>query len=184
MPLSHPKRLTPYKRDAVSFWHKMLISNHGILFQEAYSVARQFNLIPPVCEQAEYHYFQRDKVEVQLPELYHKIGQTPSVQQLCLSLFYQFNVHFVSLPCLPLFYSFRCWSDDLVSTCLWINHREVQRRCARVLQSSNEGQFDLTGPPLGFLSLKISLGVILSPISGAQRCEISTVSMLFSIFSS
>ncbi|XP_018589293.1 voltage-gated potassium channel subunit beta-3-like [Scleropages formosus] len=41
---------------------------------EAYSVARQFNLIPPVCEQAEYHYFQRDKVEAQLPELYHKIG--------------------------------------------------------------------------------------------------------------
>ncbi|KAK3513297.1 hypothetical protein QTP70_009784 [Hemibagrus guttatus] len=41
---------------------------------EAYSVARQFNLIPPVCEQAEYHFFQRDKVEVQLPELYHKIG--------------------------------------------------------------------------------------------------------------
>ncbi|KAL4631420.1 voltage-gated potassium channel subunit beta-3 [Arapaima gigas] len=41
---------------------------------EAYSVARQFNLIPPVCEQAEYHYFQRDKVEGHLPELYHKIG--------------------------------------------------------------------------------------------------------------
>uniref|UniRef100_A0A3P8ZY26 Voltage-gated potassium channel subunit beta-1 n=1 Tax=Esox lucius TaxID=8010 RepID=A0A3P8ZY26_ESOLU len=42
---------------------------------EAYSVARQFNLIPPVCEQAEYHFFQRDKVEIQLPELYHKIGK-------------------------------------------------------------------------------------------------------------
>ncbi|XP_078267103.1 voltage-gated potassium channel subunit beta-1a [Rhinoraja longicauda] len=41
---------------------------------EAYSVARQFNLIPPVCEQAEYHIFQREKIEVQLPELYHKIG--------------------------------------------------------------------------------------------------------------
>uniref|UniRef100_UPI003AAF8688 voltage-gated potassium channel subunit beta-3-like n=1 Tax=Centroberyx gerrardi TaxID=166262 RepID=UPI003AAF8688 len=41
---------------------------------EAYSVARQFNLVPPVCEQAEYHYFQRDKVELHLPELYHKIG--------------------------------------------------------------------------------------------------------------
>uniref|UniRef100_A0A3Q3AE82 Potassium voltage-gated channel subfamily A regulatory beta subunit 3 n=1 Tax=Kryptolebias marmoratus TaxID=37003 RepID=A0A3Q3AE82_KRYMA len=41
---------------------------------EAYSIARQFNLIPPVCEQAEYHYFQRDKVELYLPELYHKIG--------------------------------------------------------------------------------------------------------------
>uniref|UniRef100_A0AAY4BMJ2 Voltage-gated potassium channel subunit beta-1 n=1 Tax=Denticeps clupeoides TaxID=299321 RepID=A0AAY4BMJ2_9TELE len=37
-------------------------------------LARQFNLIPPVCEQAEYHFFQRDKVEAQLPELYHKIG--------------------------------------------------------------------------------------------------------------
>uniref|UniRef100_UPI00358E4EE1 voltage-gated potassium channel subunit beta-3-like n=1 Tax=Myxine glutinosa TaxID=7769 RepID=UPI00358E4EE1 len=41
---------------------------------EAYSVARQFNLIPPVCEQAEYNLFHRDKVELQLPELYHKIG--------------------------------------------------------------------------------------------------------------
>ncbi|XP_018429480.1 PREDICTED: voltage-gated potassium channel subunit beta-3 isoform X2 [Nanorana parkeri] len=41
---------------------------------EAYSVARQFNLIPPVCEQAEYHLFQREKVETQMPELYHKIG--------------------------------------------------------------------------------------------------------------
>lgn len=38
-------------------------------------MARQFNLIPPVCEQAEYHLFQREKVEVQLPELYHKIGK-------------------------------------------------------------------------------------------------------------
>lgn len=51
-----------------------------IFTQEAYSVARQFNLIPPVCEQAEYHFFQRDKVETQLPELYHKIGE--SVQTL------------------------------------------------------------------------------------------------------
>ncbi|XP_060794205.1 voltage-gated potassium channel subunit beta-1-like isoform X2 [Neoarius graeffei] len=41
---------------------------------EAYSVARQFNLIAPICEQAEYHMFQREKVEVQLPELFHKIG--------------------------------------------------------------------------------------------------------------
>nr|XP_060501004.1 voltage-gated potassium channel subunit beta-3 [Panthera onca] len=41
---------------------------------EAYSVARQFNLIPPVCEQAEHRLFQREKVQVQLPELYHKIG--------------------------------------------------------------------------------------------------------------
>lgn len=49
------------------------------LRQEAYSVARQFNLIPPICEQAEYHMFQREKVEVQLPELFHKIGTAVGV---------------------------------------------------------------------------------------------------------
>ncbi|XP_050924062.1 voltage-gated potassium channel subunit beta-3, partial [Lates calcarifer] len=48
--------------------------SHLSVSQEAYSIARQFNLVPPVCEQAEYHYFQRDKVELHLPELYHKIG--------------------------------------------------------------------------------------------------------------
>ncbi|XP_068443716.1 voltage-gated potassium channel subunit beta-2-like [Clinocottus analis] len=47
---------------------------NAVEIMEAYSVARQFNLVPPVCEQAEYHYFQREKVELQLPELYHKIG--------------------------------------------------------------------------------------------------------------
>lgn len=47
--------------------------------QEAYSMARQFNLIPPVCEQAEHHLFQREKVEMQLPELYHKIGSQPLI---------------------------------------------------------------------------------------------------------
>ena len=39
-------------------------------------MARQFNLIPPVAEQAEYHMFQREKVELQMPELYNKIGTT------------------------------------------------------------------------------------------------------------
>ena len=47
------------------------LSHH---MQEAYAMARQFNLIPPVCEQAEHHLFQREKMEMQLPELYHKIG--------------------------------------------------------------------------------------------------------------
>ncbi|KAG8189816.1 hypothetical protein JTE90_026119 [Oedothorax gibbosus] len=41
---------------------------------EAYTVARQFNLIPPLAEQTEYHMFQREKVEIHLPELFHKIG--------------------------------------------------------------------------------------------------------------
>ena len=41
---------------------------------EAYAVSRQYNLIPPVVEQSEYHFFQRENVEVQLPALYEKIG--------------------------------------------------------------------------------------------------------------
>ncbi|XP_078063108.1 voltage-gated potassium channel subunit beta-3-like, partial [Mustelus asterias] len=46
----------------------------SVEIMEAYSVARQFNLIPPSCEQPEYHLFHRDNVEILLPELYHKIG--------------------------------------------------------------------------------------------------------------
>jgi potassium voltage-gated channel Shaker-related subfamily A beta protein 2 len=45
-----------------------------VLIKEAYSVARQFNLIPPICEQAEYHLFQREKVEILLPDVFQKIG--------------------------------------------------------------------------------------------------------------
>ena len=42
--------------------------------QEAYSVARQFNLIPPIAEQCEYSLLTRDKVELHMPEMFHKIG--------------------------------------------------------------------------------------------------------------
>ncbi|CAK8696932.1 unnamed protein product [Clavelina lepadiformis] len=41
---------------------------------EAHSVARQFNLIPPIAEQAEYHFFQRETAENWLPQLSQKIG--------------------------------------------------------------------------------------------------------------
>jgi potassium voltage-gated channel Shaker-related subfamily A beta protein 3 len=49
-------------------------------------MARQFNLIPPVCEQVEHHLFQREKVEMQLPELYHKIGVQPLIPTFPLAL--------------------------------------------------------------------------------------------------
>lgn len=71
------------------------------------------------------------------------------------------------------FDSFRGRSHDLVSACLWINHREVQRWCTGVLQSSDEGQFDLTSCPPGFIPLQLGLGVMLPPISETQQCEIS-----------
>lgn len=41
---------------------------------EAYSNCRQFNCIPPIAEQAEYHMFCREKCELYLPEMYNKIG--------------------------------------------------------------------------------------------------------------
>ena len=43
-------------------------------FKEAYSVARQFNLIPPICEQTEYNMFQREDAELNLPDIYNRIG--------------------------------------------------------------------------------------------------------------
>ena len=41
---------------------------------EACLIARQFNLIEPVAEQAEYNFFQREFVEVQIPSLAEKLG--------------------------------------------------------------------------------------------------------------
>ena len=41
---------------------------------EAYSIARQFNQIPPIVEQAEYNMLTREKVELMMPELRTKIG--------------------------------------------------------------------------------------------------------------
>jgi voltage-dependent potassium channel beta subunit len=47
---------------------------NAVEIMEAYSVARQFNLIPPICEQAEYHFFSREEVELGIPEINNKIG--------------------------------------------------------------------------------------------------------------
>lgn len=59
-------------KDLAFYWGTSRWSSMEIM--EAYSVARQFNLIPPVCEQAEYNVFQREVVETQLPDMYGKIG--------------------------------------------------------------------------------------------------------------
>lgn len=41
---------------------------------EAYGVARQYGLVPPVMEQPEYNMFRRDRVEKELAPLYERIG--------------------------------------------------------------------------------------------------------------
>ncbi|NJD58697.1 MAG: aldo/keto reductase [Anaerolineales bacterium] len=41
---------------------------------QAYSIARQYNLIPPTMEQPEYNMFRRDKVEREFLRLYQEIG--------------------------------------------------------------------------------------------------------------
>lgn len=42
--------------------------------QEAYGVARQYNLIPPTMEQPQYNMFHRHRVEVEYAQLYKNIG--------------------------------------------------------------------------------------------------------------
>lgn len=100
-------------------------------------MARQFNLIPPICEQAEYHMFQREKVEVQLPELFHKIGMTVGIlpqplKPQCYPSPELLRPGFTapggagSSGVIPLFYSVpRCRSHDLVPTGLWHRLGEV-----------------------------------------------------------
>ena len=41
---------------------------------EAFAISRQFNCPPPICEQMEYHMDVRDKMELQMLELFHKAG--------------------------------------------------------------------------------------------------------------
>lgn len=41
---------------------------------EAYSAARQYNLVPPTMEQPEYNMFRRDRVELELEPLYERVG--------------------------------------------------------------------------------------------------------------
>ncbi|CAK9302499.1 unnamed protein product [Gordionus sp. m RMFG-2023] len=41
---------------------------------EAYSLARQFNLIPPITDQLEYNLMTREKFEISMQDMNHKIG--------------------------------------------------------------------------------------------------------------
>lgn len=46
----------------------------GVEIMEAYSVARQYNLVPPTMEQPQYNLFTREKVEVEFHKLYNTVG--------------------------------------------------------------------------------------------------------------
>lgn len=46
----------------------------AVEISEAYNNCRQFNCPLPICEQAEYHFLCREKVEISLPEVYNKLG--------------------------------------------------------------------------------------------------------------
>ena len=48
----------------------------SVEISEAYNNCRQFNCPPPICEQSEYHFLCRDKIEISLPEVYNKLGKS------------------------------------------------------------------------------------------------------------
>ncbi|XP_045458312.1 voltage-gated potassium channel subunit beta-2 [Melitaea cinxia] len=56
----------------VMYWGTARWSPSEIM--DAYTNCRQFNCITPIVEQTEYHMFCREKPELYMPELYHKIG--------------------------------------------------------------------------------------------------------------
>lgn len=61
---------------------------------DAYTNCRQFNCITPIVEQTEYHMFCREKPELYMPELYHKIG----VGKIYILFFIQLNYRSL-VPC-------------------------------------------------------------------------------------
>lgn len=88
-------------------------------------MARQFNQIPPICEQAEYHMFQREKVEVQLPELFHKIGARAPPTFLPESTNLRSNVLIDASLKRSLPSVLRCGGHDMVAAGLWDHLREI-----------------------------------------------------------
>ncbi|MFQ5399048.1 MAG: potassium channel beta subunit family protein [Anaerolineae bacterium] len=60
------------RQGKVFYWGTSEWSAQQIM--EAYSVARQYNLIPPTMEQPQYHMFHRRTVEVEYARLYETIG--------------------------------------------------------------------------------------------------------------
>jgi aryl-alcohol dehydrogenase-like predicted oxidoreductase len=46
----------------------------SVEISEAYNNCRQFNCPLPICEQSEYHFLCREKIEISLPEVYNKLG--------------------------------------------------------------------------------------------------------------
>jgi aryl-alcohol dehydrogenase-like predicted oxidoreductase len=56
----------------IMYWGTSRWSSVEIL--EAYNNCRQFNCPLPICEQSEYHFLCREKIEISLPEVYNKLG--------------------------------------------------------------------------------------------------------------
>ena len=47
----------------------------SVEISEAYNNCRQFNCPTAICEQSEYHFLCREKIEISLPEVYNKLGR-------------------------------------------------------------------------------------------------------------
>lgn len=52
----------------------------SVEISEAYNNCRQFNCPLPICEQSEYHFLCREKIEISLPEVYNKLGLSIAFQ--------------------------------------------------------------------------------------------------------
>lgn len=63
---------TLIQQGKVLYWGTSEWSAQQIM--EAYSMARQYNLIPPTMEQPQYHLYHRDRVEQEYKRLYSTIG--------------------------------------------------------------------------------------------------------------
>ncbi|CAF4918674.1 unnamed protein product [Pieris macdunnoughi] len=74
---------------------------------DAYSKCRIFNCCPPVVEQTEYHMFCREKTELYMPEVYHKIGVGTMVWSALTTDESRFNRKYST---------FSSWEEELVAS--------------------------------------------------------------------
>lgn len=111
-----------------------------------------------MCEQAEYHLFQREKVEVQLPELYHKIGKVfpptwwrPDDETVVCSLSFINQTFSFSFFFLPANCPSSCWTTvgcrgdrsrghDVVTAGLWHHHGKIWKWHSWILPRLHEGR--------------------------------------------
>jgi voltage-dependent potassium channel beta subunit len=128
--------------------------------QEAYTVARQYNLIPPTMEQPQYNMLHRERVEVEYAQLYKNIGLGTTIWSPLASgiLTGKYNHHFPEDTRLS------------IEGLDWLKDRELtEQRIEKVRKLTAFAQELGTTMPLLALAWAIKPSYVSTAITGASK---------------